>query len=191
MTFMILKCQNWLWHYDGACWLLASCWNAADAADAADAATACVKWKHASLFWERRSSNESAMIYFSFCYYFSAACTPARPHKHTHNTHHVTVRPLGCCDRQRKRISLYGKFILLLCVSLSTVSRCVWTLQRVAAPRQRQSLPHARLSGFLSFGLHPPVSLSPLHSSVLNALPLSTLESERSSLLWRRRGIWD
>lgn len=29
-----------------------------------------------------------------------------------------------------------------------------------------------------------------LHSSVLNALPLSTLESERSSLLWRRRGIW-
>lgn len=35
-----------------------------------------------------------------------------------------------------------------------------------------------------------PLSCLILHSSVLNALPLSTLEPERSSLLRRRRGIW-
>lgn len=78
----------------------------------------------------------------------------------------------------------------------------------ITLPCQRESLPHACLSRFFLPLLPPiprfiplwPVSSSLslctptlslfLHSSVLNALPLSTLESERSSLLWRRRGIW-
>lgn len=77
---------------------------------------------------------------------------------------------------------------------------------------QRESLPHACLSRFFPpllhvpppcagalslFGLYLlpflstlPLSCLILHSSVLNALPLSTLKPERSSLLWRRRGIW-
>lgn len=77
----------------------------------------------------------------------------------------------------------------------------------ITLPCQRESLPRARLGGFLfpfsprhpslypslacifsSLSSPPPL---PRHSSMLNALPLSTLESERSSLLWRRRGIWD
>lgn len=55
--------------------------------------------------------------------------------------------------------------------------------------------PHAIALSLFGLYLLPflctlPLSCLILHSSVLNALPLSTLEPERSSLLRRRRGIW-
>lgn len=103
-------------------------------------------------------------------------------------------------------LSLYFSHHLLpFVISLSTVSRCIWTM-----PWHYCALPEGELtacmSRWISLPLSPPIpciiplwpvssSLSfwaltlslPLHSSVLNALPLSTLESKRSSLLWRRR----